>query len=63
LNSVTDDENEDRVLTPAEVARLCRVNVKTVTRWAAEGKIPHFRTLGGHYRFRESEVLAALEDK
>jgi excisionase family DNA binding protein len=31
-----------------------------VARWARAGKIPAIRTLGGHRRFRESEVLMFL---
>jgi excisionase family DNA binding protein len=29
---------------------------KTVTRWAKAGKLTSIRTLGGHRRFRKSEV-------
>ena len=51
----------DRLLTPGEVATLFRVDPKTVTRWAAAGRINSIRTPGGHRRFRESEVRALLE--
>lgn len=51
----------DALLTPAEVAALFRVNPKTVTRWARAGKISAIRTLGGHRRFRASEIKRALE--
>lgn len=51
----------DRLLTPGEVATLFRVDPKTVTRWAAAGRIGSIRTPGGHRRFRESEVRALLE--
>jgi excisionase family DNA binding protein len=51
---------KDRLLTPAEVAFLFRVDPKTVTRWAQSGKISSIRTPGGHRRFRESEVRAIL---
>ena len=54
------DEAEN-LLTPSEVAALFRVDPKTVTRWAKAGKIGSIRTLGGHRRFRESEVLELLE--
>ena len=50
----------DRLLTPGEVAALFRVDPKTVTRWAAAGRISSIRTPGGHRRFRESEVRALL---
>lgn len=51
----------DRMLTPGEVAALFRVDPKTVTRWAAVGRIGSIRTPGGHRRFRESEVRALLD--
>jgi excisionase family DNA binding protein len=47
-------------LTPAEVASLFRVDPKTVTRWAKSGKLTSIRTLGGHRRYKESEVKALL---
>ena len=53
------DDNE--LLTPAEVADRFRVNPKTVTRWAQAGKISVVRTLGGHRRFRRSEIEAQLQ--
>lgn len=51
----------DRLLTPGEVARLFRVDPKTVTRWAAAGRLECVRTPGGHHRFWESSVRALLE--
>lgn len=52
----------ERLLTPGEVATLFRVDPKTVTRWAASGRISSIRTPGGHRRFREAEVLELLEN-
>lgn len=48
------------LLTPAEVAKLFRVDPKTVTRWAKAGKLTAIRTLGGHRRYRKSEVQTLL---
>jgi excisionase family DNA binding protein len=53
-------EPADRLLTPTEVAALFRVDPKTVTRWARAGKLSSIRTLGGHRRYRESEIKALL---
>jgi excisionase family DNA binding protein len=53
-------EARDRLLTPGEVASLFRVDPKTVTRWAAAGRINSIRTPGGHRRFRESEIRELL---
>jgi excisionase family DNA binding protein len=36
------------------------VDPKTVTRWAKAGKLTSIRTLGGHRRYRESEVRGLL---
>ena len=58
---MADNQNPDALLTPAEVAALFRVNPKTVTRWARAGKITAIRTLGGHRRFRASEIRRCLE--
>ena len=52
---------ENELLTPAEVAVMFRVNPKTVTRWARAGRISAVRTLGGHRRFRASEIRRSLE--
>jgi excisionase family DNA binding protein len=56
--SVSGQEN---LLTPAEVAALFRVDPKTVTRWAKAGKLTSIRTLGGHRRYKESEVKTLLK--
>ena len=55
-------ENGERLLTPAEVAAMFRVDPKTVTRWATAGRIGSIRTPGGHRRFRESEVNELLAE-
>ena len=52
---------QEILLTPAAVAKLFRVDPKTVTRWAKAGKITAIRTLGGHRRYRQSEVQALLK--
>ena len=48
------------LLTPSEVAAMFRVDPKTVTRWAKAGKLTSIRTLGGHRRYRQNEVLELL---
>ena len=52
----------EQLLTPREVAALFRVDPKTVTRWAQEGKLSALRTLGGHRRYRADEVYALLAE-
>ena len=59
MNNDNSPEGE-RLLTPAEVGAMFRVDPKTVSRWAVAGKVDSIRTPGGHHRFRESDVRALL---
>lgn len=58
----TSTASTEVLLTPAEVANMFRVDPKTVTRWAKAGKLSSIRTLGGHRRYRETEVRNLLAD-
>lgn len=53
-----DDQKREssQLLTPAEVARLFRVDLKTITRWADAGRLNTVRTLGRHRRYLAVEV-------
>lgn len=55
-------DDDDRLMTPGEVATLFRVDPKTVTRWAASDRITSIKTPGGHRRFRESEIRRLLAE-
>ena len=52
----------ESLLTPSEVAALFLVNPMTVTRGARSGKLTAIRTLGGHRRFKSSEIRRCLEE-
>ncbi|WP_271216348.1 BldC family transcriptional regulator [Streptosporangium carneum] len=54
------DGTTGRLLTPGEVASMFRVDPKTVTRWAREGRLTFTRTPGGQRRYWETEVRALL---
>jgi excisionase family DNA binding protein len=60
INMTSRTPESEPLLTPAEVATMFRVDPKTVTRWAKSGKLTSIRTLGGHRRYRETEVRALL---
>jgi len=57
------DPNRERLLLATEVAALFKVDPKTVTRWAAQHRIPSIKTLGGHRRYKEGDVLALLNSR
>lgn len=57
-----DDDEEEDLLTPSEVAQLFGVDPKTVTRWANVGYLHPIRTLGGHRRYRAGEIRRLLEE-
>ena len=59
---MADTHEELELLTPSEVASMFRVNPKTVTRWARAGRISYIKTLGGHRRFKASEIRQLLSD-
>src|SRR5688500_9293827 len=61
VTMATRTQDAEPLLTPAEVAAMFRVDPKTVTRWAKAGKLTSIRTLGGHRRYRESEVRELLK--
>ena len=58
---MSEDSLEDPLLTPGEVAEMFRVALKTVTRWAAAGRVTSVRTPGGHRRYRKSEIQRLLQ--
>lgn len=51
---------QDELLTPAEVAALFGVATNTVATWERDGRLSCVRTVGGHRRFRRSDVEALL---
>jgi excisionase family DNA binding protein len=64
MNRITDDVlGGDPLLTPKQAAALFGVDPKTVTRWAAGGRLSRIKTPGGHSRFRESDVRLLLGDR
>lgn len=50
------DARQERFLLPSEAARLLGVATSTLRRWAEEGKLHSGTTIGGHRRYRESEI-------
>jgi excisionase family DNA binding protein len=53
--------SEDALLTEQELADYCRVSVRTVQRWRAEGIGPPVLWAGSKPRYRKSQVDDWLE--
>lgn len=47
-------------LTADQAAEIMGVHPATLKRWARAGKVPAAKTPGGIYRFRQSDLDAAL---
>lgn len=45
-----------------QVARIFNVSVRTVSYWAAKGRLPSIKTPGGQYRFRPEDVSALVQN-
>lgn len=54
---------EDALLSVSTAARLLGVSASSLRAWAAEGKVPHLRTPGGHRRFRRSDLDGWLAER
>jgi excisionase family DNA binding protein len=53
---------EKKFLGTHEVARLLSVDAGTVIRWADAGRLPCFRTPGGHRRISKDDVLRFVRE-
>ena len=51
----------ERVYTTVDLAKVCKVSLRTVIRWVDEGKLTSFRTPGGHRRVREPDLVKFLD--
>src|SRR5262245_39489695 len=50
----------DQLFTSHEVGDLLQVNPSSVNKWISEGRIPAFRTPGGHRRIRAVDLIEFL---
>ena len=49
-------------LTTTEAAKLLGFHVNTLKNWVRDGKMPAFKTLGGHYRIRIKDLIRVLRE-
>ncbi len=53
---------DDRLMSTGEVCAKFGVTPSTVSRYVLVGKLTRLRTVGGHGRYRESEVSALFRE-
>jgi excisionase family DNA binding protein len=58
---ITPDRPDEHWLTIHEACALLGVDQTTLRRWSDAGRIPVFRTIGGHRRYAESDVRALID--
>ena len=51
---------EQKTLSTGDLVTMLGVSRTTIHRWAVSGLLPSFKTLGGHHRFVEAEVMPIL---
>lgn len=49
-------------LTTTEAAKMLGFHVNTLKNWVRDGKMPAFKTLGGHYRIRAKDLVRVLKE-
>ena len=57
---LSEKSGDEKLLTKGEVARLCRVDIRTVDRWLMAGKVGYHRTPSGRVLFRKHDVLKVV---
>lgn len=55
------EPQDSPLMTASEVAKAFNCDPRTITRWAKAGKLDTIRTLGGHRRYRRTQVEALTQ--
>lgn len=59
----TDTSNESRWMSLGAVSRALGINDATLRQWADRGRLPVYRTPGGHRRFLREDVEALVRER
>ncbi len=62
VDSTSQRDQSDRLIPPREAAARFGVSPRSLRRWHSQGLIRAKRTVGGHRRYRESDVSALLSE-
>ena len=61
-SSKSDEIAPESLLTSYQVGSLLQVNPSSVNKWVKDGRIPAFRTPGGHRRIRAADLVTFLQE-
>jgi excisionase family DNA binding protein len=62
-DSSAHDGPDERWLSVAAACKFLGVDQSTLRRWSDSGRVPVFRTPGGHRRYRESDLLSVISGR
>ena len=51
----------NELIKPREAAKMLAVSLSTLRKWIMDGNLTEIRTIGGHRRFKLSEIKNILE--
>lgn len=54
------DDNYSKLMTMKEARSFLHVSNTTIRRWVEEGKLPAYKTEGGHRRFFKEDLLKCV---
>lgn len=57
------EDPDDEILTTFDAAKYAGLSYNTIKSWAKAGAIPYYKTPGGHWRIRRSDLDAFLIDR
>lgn len=52
---------EKNVFTTDDISKICGVTIQTVIGWEKQGKLPAYKTLGGHRRIKKEDLIVFLK--
>ena len=58
-----DRDTEEKIMTTFEAAKYAGLSYNTIKSWAKAGAIPYYKTPGGHWRIRKSDLDAFLIER
>ncbi|MGI6426790.1 MAG: MerR family DNA-binding transcriptional regulator [Natronincolaceae bacterium] len=52
----------EKMISISKASKILGVDIRTLQRWDNDGKLTAYRTLGGHRRYKLSEVGSLISD-